>query len=118
MILPYIYHIIMYIMLIGLLHYLYNFFRNNLTTPKIIDLVKRPTNEYKKMYNTIYQSNHSNYSGDTSDNTHDMKKELKNYFKQLNKEQHTSTTTPKSNNKIPIYSDVSTSHSTIPFSTL
>ena len=71
----YIFQILMYIVLIGLLHYLYLFFRNNLTTPKVIDLVKRPTTEYQKMYDTIKQTKQSD----------EMKNELKDYFKNLNK---------------------------------
>ena len=80
----YILQILMYIVLIGLLHYFYLFFRNNLTTPKVIDLVKRPTTEYKKMYDTIKQTKQSD----------EMKNELKDYFKNLNKIPSDANNTP------------------------
>ena len=83
----YIFQILMYIVLIGLLHYLYLFFRNNLTTPKVIDLVKRPTTEYKKMYDTIKQTKQSD----------EMKNELKDYFKNLNKTSSSNTNEGKNN---------------------
>ena len=70
-----------YIILIGLVHYLYLFFRNNLTNPKVIDLVNRPTTEYTKMYNTIKQTKQTN----------EMKDELKDYFKNLNKKTETTS---------------------------
>lgn len=70
-----------YIILIGLIHYLYLFFRNNLTNPKVIDLVNRPTTEYTKMYNTIKQTKQTN----------EMKDELKDYFKNLNKKTETTS---------------------------
>lgn len=81
----YIFQILIYIVLIGLLHYLYLFFRNNLTTPKVIDLVKRPTTEYKKMYDTIKQTKQSD----------EMKNELKDYFKNLNKTTSSNTNDEK-----------------------
>ena len=33
--------------------YLYIFFKNNLTVPKTKDLVKKPTEQYKKIYSSI-----------------------------------------------------------------
>ena len=86
MMLDYITHTIVYIVLIALIHYLYMFFRNNLTTPKVIDLVNRPNQEYKKIYNTIQNNTSSN----------DMKNELKDYFKKL---KHTPTTSKNTTSK-------------------
>ena len=77
---------IIYTILIALVHYLYLFFKNNLTTPKVIDLVNRPTEVYKKMYTT--SKNESNIT------SNDMKNELKDYFKNLKK---TPTTTKSTN---------------------
>ena len=71
--------IVIYITLIALMHYLYLFFRNNLTTPKIKDLVNKPLKNYKHIYQTL--------NGSKIDNTQDnsqMKDELKNFFKSLN----------------------------------
>ena len=36
-----------------LVHYLYSFFKTTLTVPKIKDLVNRPADAYKEMYETI-----------------------------------------------------------------
>ena len=42
--------IIISVVLIVTLHYIYIFFKNNLTVPKTKDLVKKPTEQYKKIY--------------------------------------------------------------------
>ena len=55
--------------------YIY-FFKNNLTIPKTKDLVKKPTEQYKKIYNSINNPKQENKS---------MKSELKNFIKGLNK---------------------------------
>lgn len=81
-------HAILYICLIALIHYLYLFFRNNLTTPKIIDLVDKPKKVYQDMYNTIDRED------DTIKEGADMKKELKDYFKGLNKKETSETEIP------------------------
>ena len=41
------------LILIMLVHYLYSFFKTTLTVPKIKDLVNRPADAYKEMYETI-----------------------------------------------------------------
>ena len=41
------------IIFIFVLHYLINFFRDNLTVPKIKDLVNAPNKKYENMYNVI-----------------------------------------------------------------
>ena len=43
--------IIISVVLIVTVHYIYIFFKNNLTVPKTKDLVKKPTEQYKKIYN-------------------------------------------------------------------
>jgi hypothetical protein len=45
------------LLLIFLMHYLYNFFKNTLTTPKIKDLVNKPSERYNEILNTINRSN-------------------------------------------------------------
>ena len=45
--------IIISVVLIVTVHYIYIFFKNNLTVPKTKDLVKKPTEQYKKIYNSI-----------------------------------------------------------------
>jgi hypothetical protein len=66
------------------------FFKTNLTVPKVKDLVNKPTEQYKEIFNTIGGKN-SNTSG--SNNGHgisnerkeQMKDELKNFMKGLSK---------------------------------
>ena len=64
--------------LILLIHYLYNFFKNNLTVPKVKDLIYKP----KKRYEEIYESIETNEKEEFD--TESMKNELKNYLSELN----------------------------------
>lgn len=41
------------ILFITVVHYLFDFFKSNLTVPIVKDLVKRPTNKYKQIYDII-----------------------------------------------------------------
>jgi hypothetical protein len=45
------------IVLIFLVHYLFNFFKSTLTVPKIKDLVNSPTQKYESMFNIISKNN-------------------------------------------------------------
>ena len=45
------------IVLIFLVHYLFNFFKSTLTVPKIKDLVNSPTQKYENMFNIISKNN-------------------------------------------------------------
>ena len=99
------------IVLIFLVHYLFNFFKSTLTVPKIKDLVNSPTQKYESMFNIITKNNSkthndNNYNNDynynnfndNNDNNNeneytltdllptqqtktDMKNELKNFLK-------------------------------------
>tara|TARA_B100001287_G_C22326548_1_gene364213 strand:- start:30 stop:392 length:363 start_codon:yes stop_codon:yes gene_type:complete len=66
--------IILSITIIACVHYIYVYFKNNLTIPKTKDLVKKPIEQYKEIYESISNNNKN------SDN---MKAELKDYIKQL-----------------------------------
>ena len=46
-------NIIISLVLIILIHYLYVFFKTNLTVPKIKDLVERPEKKYKEIYASL-----------------------------------------------------------------
>jgi hypothetical protein len=93
------------IVLIFLVHYLFNFFKSTLTVPKIKDLVNTPTQKYDNMFSIISKGNYdsNNLVTNTNSNTNlsdnyeytmkdllpkpenDMKSELKNFLKkQLN----------------------------------
>tara|TARA_Y100001935_G_scaffold51887_1_gene43338 strand:+ start:1139 stop:1453 length:315 start_codon:yes stop_codon:yes gene_type:complete len=62
------------IILIISVHYIYIFFKNNLTIPKTKDLVNKPTEQYKRIYSSLNQN---------KPDTKEMKNELKNYLKNL-----------------------------------
>ena len=62
------------VVLIISIHYIYIFFKNNLTIPKTKDLVNRPTEQYKKIYNSLNKN---------KEKSKEMKDELKNYLKTL-----------------------------------
>ena len=93
------------IVLIFLVHYLFNFFKSTLTVPKIKDLVNTPTQKYDNMFSIISKGNYDNNNLVTNLNSNtnlsdnyeytmkdllpkpenDMKSELKNFLKkQLN----------------------------------
>jgi len=85
---------------IFLIHYLVQFFKNTLTSPKIKDFVTLPAQKYKQMFDTINRDHHSNAKSfvgeslnpmpETSDinalpttsESSSMKMELKNFMKQ------------------------------------
>jgi len=67
------------LILIAIVHYIYEFFKNNLTEPKIKDLVNKP----KVKYEQIYKNVSSNIQPESSA---DMKVELQNYIQELSKD--------------------------------
>lgn len=75
--------VIISLVIIILIHSIYSFLQNNLTTPKIRDLVNKPTKQYEEIYKTIEKVNDkiSKQESDTSN----MKNELQNYLKELSK---------------------------------
>ena len=110
------------IVLIFLVHYLFNFFKSTLTVPKIKDLVNIPNQKYKNMYNIISKNNETfnnensnnennnqhNYTDidllpkldtefipntDSNSNSDSMKNELKNFLKKQLKEPSTDIST-------------------------
>ena len=101
--------IILSLILIILVHYIYIFFKNNLTTPKIKDLVNKPSQQY----NEIYKSMTANEKGsDTNSSKKMMKTELTNYLKSLSAQQKKEKVIPGdnafSNNFSSNYETVST----------
>lgn len=69
--------IILSLIIIILIHYLYVFFKTNLTVPKIKDLVNRPVKKYKEIYKSLEREK---APPPPSGN---MKIELKNYLQSL-----------------------------------
>jgi hypothetical protein len=104
------------IVLIFLVHYLFNFFKSTLTVPKIKDLVNAPAQKYENMFNIISKGNSdpilsanisANMNASSINNeytltdllpkqetTSDMKNELKNFLKkQMNSTTNVNNTT-------------------------
>ena len=73
-------HKLLYLFLLLLQFIIYNFFKQNLTVPKIKDLVKKPEEQYKNIYNSLSQSKKEKEEKKTN-----MQTELKNYIMQLSK---------------------------------
>tara|TARA_B100000795_G_scaffold10722_1_gene7529 strand:- start:4207 stop:4509 length:303 start_codon:yes stop_codon:yes gene_type:complete len=67
--------IIISFLFIFTLHNIFTYFKNNLTVPKIKDLIRKPTEQYKE----IYESEEKSMDKET------MKNELKDYLKNLSK---------------------------------
>ncbi len=60
-------------------HYTYNYFKNNLTVPKTKDLVKKPSEQYKEIYDTLHREKNES----EAEQNKKMKSELKNYLSNL-----------------------------------
>ena len=74
MIFPAIQAAILSLLFIAIIHTIYIFLKDNLTTPKIKDLVNKPTEQYGEIYKSMKN---------TKSNEKDMKAELQNYFAEL-----------------------------------
>lgn len=111
------------VVMILLLHYLYNFFKDTLTIPKVKDLIHHPSKQYEKLFESIQKGDYEPSSSSstlhtaTENNKEDMKNELKNYLNELNNKnngnsssgefnnnQHNTTTTYTSLDSLPSYS--------------
>jgi hypothetical protein len=96
------------IVLIFLVHHLFNFFKSTLTVPKIKDLVNTPTQKYDNMFSIISKGKYDNNLV-TNSNTNlsdiyeytmkdllpkpenDMKSELKNFLKKQHNSNNSSS---------------------------
>jgi len=94
-------HIVFSFLFIFTLHQIYTYFKNQLTVPKINDLVQKPHEEYIKMFESI--RNHGRPDVETKP-THDnseMKQNLKQYLSQISKlPDFSSSQTEHSNNTL------------------
>ncbi len=57
---------ILSIVFIWLVHYLFNYFKDTLTVPKVKDLVNEPSKKYKNMYQVINGQSKDNFNFDES----------------------------------------------------
>ena len=76
-------------------HYIYNYFKNNLTVPKIKDLIKKPVKQYEQIYEAADEKVVDNEV---------MKNELKDYLKNLSEK----STETKLENVGNVFSDNTT----------
>ena len=76
------------------MHYIYDYFKNNLTIPKVKDLVNKPKEQYREIYESI-KINTKKVINEEKNNDN-MKSELKKYLKELSKTQNVPSTDYKS----------------------
>ena len=91
-----------------IVHSLYNYLQDSLTTPKTKDFVDIPEREYKNIYKTIKRQKSIDVDSETNTGFKNVAKstkdELKQYFKQLNK-----TTDANEKESYHTFEDVTTS---------
>lgn len=75
------------IILILVMHYIYDYFKNNLTIPKVKDLVNKPKEQYREIYESI-KINSKKEVEEKRENNDNMKSELKKYLKELSQTQN------------------------------
>ena len=75
--------IIIYLLLILLVHYLYSFFKNTLTIPKIKDLVNKPSERYNEIYKTINEKKNNENLKYEDNSNNNMQTELKEFLQTL-----------------------------------
>lgn len=92
--------IILSLVFIAIIHYTYVFFKENLTIPKVKDLVNKPTQQYDAIYKSMSK-------GDTD--TKNMKQELQKYFNELSTDKKKATVTK------PDEFSFTTNHSTLQY---
>ena len=78
-----LYTTVLSLVIIILLHHFFIYFKQNLTTPKIKDLVNQPMKQYNEIYDIINTDKPAINVTNKPENSEDMKMELKNYMKNL-----------------------------------
>ena len=76
-------NILLSVIVILLLHYIYNYLKNNLTTPKVKDLVDKPKIRYNQIIEVIKNSEMENIKNDLKDDEDEMKDELEKYMQTI-----------------------------------
>lgn len=104
-------NILLSVVIIFFLHYIYNYFKCSLTTPKIKDLVNKPQIQYDEIISVIkkkveqkpIEKPEENPTENPTENRikSDMKNELKKYMNQLNDDNE--ETIPIGNNDSNLY---------------
>ena len=68
--------IILSFLFIAIIHYIYVFFKENLTIPKVKDLVNKPTQQYNAIYKSMSKSD-----TDTKSMKHELQKYLLPFYR-------------------------------------
>tara|TARA_B100001094_G_C18078375_1_gene743841 strand:+ start:104 stop:445 length:342 start_codon:yes stop_codon:yes gene_type:complete len=85
-----IYNIILSVIIIFIIHNIFNYLKNTLTAPKVKDLIHKPKSAYQKINELISkETNIAHYNIDNnkkmnSFDTEEIKSELKDFFNELN----------------------------------
>ena len=79
--------VLLSLILIAIVHYIYEFFKNNLTEPKIKDLVNKPKAKYEQIYKTVGTEQ------EKTTPTVSMKAELQDYLNELSKNDNSDSPT-------------------------
>ena len=101
-------NILLSVFIIFFLHYIYDYFKCSLTTPKIKDLVNKPQIQYDEIISVIKKKVEQTPIGNPEENSTenriktDMKNELKKYMNQLN-DNDNEETIPIGNNDSNLY---------------
>ena len=76
------------LILIILVHYLFTFFKTNLTIPKVKDLVNKPQRQYEALFDTMKNTIKPIQTEVVPESSENMKNELKNYLKELSSDKN------------------------------
>lgn len=76
--------VVISLVLIMLIHYLYAFFKNTLTVPKIKDLVNKPNERYNEILETLKLNKNTEIVTETVSKT-EMQQELRSFLKDIKK---------------------------------
>lgn len=106
------------LILIVLVHYLFNFFKDTLTVPKVKDLIEQPTEKYRNIDNltssvkdsvegTTNINDLNNLAKSDNNDINDMKNELKSFFNDLKQQNNISNFNSLDNNlNNKLYSEI------------
>jgi len=95
--------IIISIILIASIHYIIVYLKKNLTVPKTKDLVKKPVDDYKKMFET----SNNKISND------DMKNELKKHIQGIISKNKNESSSSNQENKVPLENNITSNNDII-----
>ena len=88
------------LILIVLVHYLFTFFKTNLTIPKVKDLVTLPQKKYNEMFDSLQhpqpQLQRATNDNDVNISTQSMKEDLIHFLKDLGSNSNSSSEGPPS----------------------